>query len=448
MQKKNRNRVTVIGAGLAGCEAAYQIAERGIGVRLIDMKPQIKSEAHKSDDYAELVCSNSFKSENPNSASGILKNELRKLGSIIVSVADETKIPAGQALAVDRTAFSKKISDIVRNHPLITAEGRKIDKVSEVKEESEAVIIATGPLTARELLEDVSELVGSEKLHFFDAAAPLIEKDSIDFSIAFYQSRYDKGGADYINCPFTAEEYELFYNSLVSAELAEVKDFDKVYEGCMPVEEMAARGRDSIRFGMMKPVGLRDPRTGKRPYAAVQLRRDNAAGSLYNMVGFQTRLKFPEQKRVFRMIPGLENAVFARYGVMHKNSFISSPGIIKKNFETKLFPGLYFAGQISGVEGYMESTAAGMAAALDLCLKFGGRKEDLVFPKETIIGGLANYISAADSKNFQPMNANFGLLPPLETAAVKLEKKALLSKRAGYEMDRFIKENGLTKVSK
>lgn len=404
--------VTVIGAGLAGCEAAWQLAEAGISVKLIEMKPKQMTPAHHSADYAELVCSNSLRAARLENAVGLLKEEMRRLGSLIISCADQTAVPAGGALAVDREVFSKLVTDKIRNHPRIEMINDRIDHIPE----SGITIIATGPLTEGDLFTDIQHFLGADTLHFFDAAAPIVTAESIDHSIAFRQSRYDRGGADYINCPFNQEEYQKFYDALITAELADVHDFDReiVFEGCMPIETMAKRGRDTIRFGPLKPVGLRDPRTGREPYACVQLRQDDQAASLYNIVGFQTRLKFPEQRRVFRMIPGLENAEFERLGVMHRNTFINSPMALNSDYSCKTREDLYFAGQMTGVEGYVESAASGLLAGWQAALQAQGiaaaERMKLIPDRHTVIGAMAQYISSADENNFQPMNANFGLV--------------------------------------
>lgn len=436
-ESTKRPAVNVIGAGLAGCEAAYQLAQLGIPVKLFEMKPLFMSPAHHSADFAELVCSNSLRSNQSENAVGLLKEELRSFNSLILACADRNAVPAGGALAVDREAFSAEVSRIIREHPLIEVIAQRIERLADVYSAGNYCIVASGPLTDPQLLADIQLFVGQESLHFFDAAAPLIEADSIDFRVAFKQSRYDKGSADYINCPMTEEEYSAFHQALVNAELAEVKDFDKVFEGCMPIEVLAKRGADAIRYGMMKPVGLRDPRTGKRPYAVVQLRQDNAAASLYNLVGFQTRLKFPEQRRVFRMIPGLENAVFARYGVMHRNSFLKAPLLLAKDYSLKQSPTLFFAGQISGVEGYVESTASGLVAARNVASQYFSGKSNFILPRSSMMGAMQHYIAEAEAENFQPMNANFGILPALQTEVKKAQRKAAIVDRARQELEVF-----------
>ena len=406
------NKAVVLGAGLAGCEAAMQLANRGIKVSLYEMKPIKKSPAHKSDNFAELVCSNSLKANRTDSAAGLLKAEMRILGSICLTSADDCTVPAGGALAVDRDIFSYLITEKIRNHPNIEVINEVVEKIP-----TDCVtVIATGPLTDGKLAEEIENLSPDGSLSFFDAAAPIVTAESIDMSVAFTASRYGKGTDDYINCPFNREEYEAFHKELINAQSAPLKDFDKpfkVYEGCMPIEVLAKRGEDSIRFGPLKPVGLKDPRTGNRPWAVVQLRRENAEGTLYNLVGFQTNLKFPEQKRVFSMIPGLQNAEFMRYGVMHRNSFINSPKLLSSNLSLKTNGKVFFAGQLSGVEGYMESAACGIVAGINAAAEILG-DNPLVLPPFTMIGALLNYICDESVTDFQPMGANFGILPPLE----------------------------------
>ena len=423
------NKITVIGGGLAGCEAALQIAKRGIKVELLEMKPAKKTPAHKSDNLAELVCSNSLKAMRIDSAAGLLKEEMRRFGSVCLDAAEKSSVAAGGALAVDRDIFSSIDTKTVKNHPNITVKETVVTDIPE----NQVTVIATGPLTDGELAEKIGKLCDGGNLSFYDAAAPIVTAESVDMSKAFCASRYDKGGDDYINCPMNKEEYTAFYNELINAESAPVHGFDKapkVYEGCMPVEVLAKRGEDSIRFGPLKPVGLRDPRTGHRPWAAVQLRRENSAGTLYNLVGFQTNLKFPEQKRVFSMIPGLNNAEFMRYGVMHRNTFINSPKLLNRELSLKVNGDIYFAGQLSGVEGYMESAASGIIAGINAAARVNGEKP-LVLPEFTMIGALLNYICDGSVKDFQPMGANFGILPPLDTAIRdKRERYAALSKRS------------------
>ncbi len=436
----NKN-ITVIGAGLAGCEAAYYLAEKGVKVTLYEMKPNKKSPAHKSDLFAELVCSNSLKAARIESAAGLLKEEMRRLGSICLKSADKSAVPAGGALAVERNQFSQYITEQIKNHPNIKIVYECAQKIPE----NGVTIVATGPLTDCALAEDIKKTVGSEYLSFFDAAAPIISGDSIDMTSAFYQSRYDKGeGDDYINCPLNKEEYENFHRELVSAERAPLKDFESdltVYEGCMPIEILASRGTDAIRFGPMKPVGLTDPNTGRRPWAVLQLRKENCEGSMYNLVGFQTNLKFGEQKRVFSMIPALKNAEFMRYGVMHRNSFINSPELLNINLSLKRNPNVFFAGQLSGVEGYMESAASGILAAIN-ALAYISEKEPLVLPKTTMIGGILGYITDPENaKKFQPMGANFGILPPLETRIRdKKERYLRLSQRGLADFEKQLAE--------
>ncbi len=425
------NNILVIGAGLAGCEAAMQIANRNIPVTLIDMKPNKMSAAHKSANFAELVCSNSLKAARVDSAAGLLKEEMRRLGSVCLTAASKASVAAGGALAVDRDIFSKAVTEAVNSHPNITVISDVVEKIPE----NQITVIATGPLTDSALAENIASLCEDGNLSFFDAAAPIVTADSIDFEKAFYASRYDKGEGegDYINCPMNKQEYSDFYEALISAESAPIHNFDRppnVYEGCMPIEILARRGEDSIRFGPMKPVGLRDPRTGHRPWAAVQLRRENADATMFNLVGFQTNLKFGEQKRVFSMIPGLENAEFVRYGVMHRNTFINSPKLLSKELSLKDNSNIFFAGQLSGVEGYMESAASGIVAGINAAKKLLG-EEMLVLPKFSMIGALLNYITDETVTNFQPMGANFGILPSIEPhIRDKRERYMALSQRS------------------
>ncbi len=423
------DKITVIGAGLAGCEAANTIANLGVSVDLIEMKPIKKSAAHRSDNFAELVCSNSLKASRIDSAAGLLKEEMRRMGSICLEAAAISSVAAGGALAVDRDIFSNYITDKIKANPNINVIN---EVVSEIPED-QIIVIATGPLTDGALAENIKKISNSEHLSFFDAAAPVVMADSIDFSEAFIASRYDDNGGDYINCPMNKEEYTAFYNELIKAEGALVHGFDKpltVYEGCMPVEVLAKRGEDSIRFGPLKPVGLRDPRTGHRPWAVVQLRKENSKGTMYNMVGFQTNLKFGEQKRVFSMIPGLSNAEFVRYGVMHRNTFINSPKLLNRNLSLKNNDNIFFAGQISGVEGYMESASSGIVAGINAVRKLRG-EESLILPEYSMIGALLSYICDETVTNFQPMGANFGVLPPLkEHIRDKRERYAALSERS------------------
>ena len=422
----NKNAI-VIGAGLAGCEAAYQLASRGISVTLYEMKPHQFSPAHHSPNFAELVCSNSLRGAGLANAVGLLKEEMRRLNSVIMKAADATSVPAGGALAVDREAFSAKVTDLIRSHPLIQVVEREITEIPA----NENLIIATGPLTSEAFSESISKFIGKDYLSFFDAAAPIVTFESIDMSKAFFASRYNKGTPDYINCPMTQEEYLAFYEALKNAECAEIHDFDhQVFEGCMPIEEMARRGEDTMRYGPLKPVGLVDDRTGKRSYGVVQLRKDNAAGTLYNIVGFQTHLKFPEQKRVFSMIPGLENAEFMRYGVMHRNTYLNSPTLLNRDFSMKSNESIYFAGQITGVEGYVESAASGLMAGLSLSAKILG--VDLpYFSDLTAIGALGQYISTAVADSFQPMNVNFGIIASLDQRIrIKAERYTAISNRS------------------
>lgn len=418
--------VNVIGAGLAGCEAAYQLAKRGIGVRLFEMKPKKYTPAHHSEKFAELVCSNSFRANALSNAVGLLKEEMRMLDSLIMRCADKTSVPAGGALAVDREGFSSLVTNEIKNNPLIDVVYEEVSSVCE----DEYTIIATGPLTSDALTEEIKRLTGDEAyLHFFDAAAPIVTAESVNMEKAFKASRYDKGDADYLNCPMNEDEYNRFYDALVSAEIAELKGFD-VFEGCMPIEVMAKRGRDTMLFGPLKPVGLVDKRTNEKSYAVVQLRQDDAVGSLYNIVGFQTNLKWGEQKRVFSMIPGLENAEFVRYGVMHRNTFLNSPKLLDYSFSMKKHPKVFFAGQITGVEGYAESAASGLMAALQCASTVLG-KGTFSFPSETALHALSAYISCEDITDFQPMNVNFGIIKPLGFKVKgKREKNEAISARS------------------
>lgn len=420
--------VKVIGAGLAGCEAAWQIANRNIDVLLYEMKPYKKSPAHKSDDFAELVCSNSLRAAGIENAVGLLKEEMRLASSLIMECADECRVPAGGALAVDREGFSALVTEKIKNHPHITVINEEYTKINP----DEYTVIASGPLTSDALFDEIKDFFGEEYLHFFDAAAPIVTLESINMDKAYKKARYDKGTADYINCPMNKEEYEKFWNELVSADVAEVHGADEgvVFEGCMPVEVMAKRGIDTLLFGPLKPVGLEMPDSGKIPYAVVQLRQDNSEGSLYNIVGFQTHLKFGEQKRVFSMIPGLEDAEFVRYGVMHRNTFINSPKLLTKYFSARGNDKIYFAGQITGVEGYVESAASGMAAGINIAKRILG-EDEIAFPRETATGGLCNYISDESIENFQPMNINFGIMAPSDKRfRKKREKNAYIAQRA------------------
>ena len=427
--------INVIGGGLAGCETAYQISKRGIKVKLYEMKPIKYSPAHSNSDFAEIVCSNSFKSNLLTNACGLLKQELRMMDSLLIRIADENSVPAGQALAVDREAFSRKVTEYIENSENIEVIKKEVIDIPD----DEITVMATGPLTSDILFEKISEMVGNNELHFYDAAAPIIEKSSIDMNIAFIGDRYGKGDADYINLPMNKDEYESFWNELVNAEVVELHSFEKreIFEGCMPVEVMAKRGIDTLRYGPLKPVGFDDPRTGKRPYALVQLRQDNSVGTLFNMVGFQTNLKFGEQKRVFSMIPGLKNAEFVKYGVMHRNTYINSTKVLDNNYQMKNHKNVFFAGQITGVEGYVESIASGLLAGIN-AVNYVLGKEKLVFPVETMIGALTDYISTPNEK-FQPMNANFGILPKLpERIRDKQERYKKLSERSIETMMRIL----------
>ena len=439
--------VKVIGAGLAGCEAAYQLARRGVPVTLYEMKPKKSTPAHSSDMFAELVCSNSLRSAQLSNAAGLLKEELRRCSSLIMSAADSNTVPAGAALAVDRKRFSEIITESIKKHPLITT---VCEEITEIPNEG-ICIIATGPLTSEPLAGAISKFVGKSGLSFFDAAAPIIDALSIDFSIAFAQSRYNKGDADYINCPMDKEQYLAFHNALVNAETAKLHKFDAesqkdltVFEGCMPVEVMASRGIDTLRYGPLKPVGLTDPRTGREPYACVQLRTENLAKTMYNLVGFQTHLTIGEQKRVFRMIPGLENAEFLRYGVMHRNTFLNSPELLSDTYAVKSRPSLFFAGQMTGVEGYVESAGSGLVAGINAAALALGTPA-VVFPETTVLGSMAKYVSRGSTGKFQPMNANFGLIPPLshKVKGGKAVRNEALAQRALTELSDFIIQNNI-----
>ena len=428
-----QNYVNVIGAGLAGSEAAYQLALFGINVHLYEMKPVKRSEAHHSDDFGELVCSNSLKAESLENATGLLKEEMRRLGSLIMEAADNSKIPAGGALAVDRNEFSQYITKAIRNNPLIEViEG----EVNDIPDDA-ITIIATGPLTDGELYDNIFKMLGDQDLHFFDAAAPIVTYESIDMTKAFKASRYGKGSDDYINCPMNKEEYLNFYKELISAERADVKGFDRevVFEGCMPIEVMASRGEDTMRFGPLKPVGLVDPRTGEEPYACLQLRQDDRATSMFNLVGFQTRLKFPEQKRVFGMIPGLENAEYYRMGVMHRNTYINSPKHLNSDYSLRSNPNIFFAGQITGVEGYIPSTCSGFMASYFAANRFYGFTPKIVPDNTTVMGALACYISDKNVTKFQPMNANLGILGSL---GVKFKGKTAKKDKANALAERSL----------
>lgn len=450
-----KDYITVIGAGLAGCEAAYQIAKRGIKVKLYEMKPIKYSEAHSNENFAEIVCSNSFKSNLLTNACGLLKEELRRLDSLLIKIADETRVPAGQALAVDRESFSKKVTCELEKNEFIEIIRKEIVDIESLAKEG-IVIIATGPLTSEGLAKNIGKITGKDKLYFYDAAAPIVNKDSINFKIAFYGDRYsqekkkdesieewkkrlaiqEKDEQSYINLPMNQDEYEKFWNELVKAEVVTLHEFEKreIFEGCMPVEIMAKRGIDTLRFGPLKPVGFDDPRTGRRPYALVQLRQDNKQASIYNIVGFQTNLKFGEQKRVFQMIPGLEEAEFIKYGVMHRNTYINSSKLLDETYNLKNNNNVYFAGQITGVEGYVESISSGMVVAINAVNQVKGKEEKVIFSENTVIGALSKYISTPNER-FQPMNANFGILPELEGRKIrdKKERYAKLAERSlGY----------------
>ncbi|QOR68549.1 FADH(2)-oxidizing methylenetetrahydrofolate--tRNA-(uracil(54)-C(5))-methyltransferase TrmFO [Cytobacillus suaedae] len=429
--------VNVIGAGLAGSEAAWQIAKRGVKVHLYEMRPVKQTPAHHTDKFAELVCSNSLRGNSLTNAVGVLKEEMRYLDSVIISSADACAVPAGGALAVDRNEFAGNVTERVRNHPNVTVFNEEITEIPKGP-----TIIATGPLTSQALSNQLRELTGEDYLYFYDAAAPILEKDSIDMDKVYLKSRYDKGEAAYLNCPMTEEEFDRFYEALTTAETVPLKEFEKeiFFEGCMPVEVMANRGKKTLLFGPMKPVGLEDPKTGKRPYAVVQLRQDDAAGTLYNIVGFQTHLKWGPQKEVIRLIPGLENAEIVRYGVMHRNTFINSPSLLKATYQYKDREDLFFAGQMTGVEGYVESAASGLVAGINAANHVLG-EELLTFPAETAIGSMARYITSTSSKNFQPMNANFGLFPDLDQKIKnKQERYAEYADRALKTIQNFIKK--------
>lgn len=437
------SRVTVIGAGLAGSEAAWQIACRGIEVDLYEMRPNKYSPAHHTPFFSELVCSNSLRAAAVENAVGLLKEEMRRLGSLIMSAADSNRVPAGGALAVDRERFSKYITEKLEKHPNVRVHRQELSDIPQ----DGIVIIATGPLTSTELSQNIAKLTGDQYLYFYDAAAPIVTLESVDFTKVFRASRYGKGDEDYLNCPMDREEYDVFYDALIKAERASIKEFEKQihFEGCMPVEVLAARGRDTLLFGPLKPVGLTDPRTGKRPHGVVQLRQDNAEGTLYNLVGFQTNLKWGEQKRVFSLIPGLEKAEFVRYGVMHRNTYINSPILLKPTLQLKRDERIFFAGQITGVEGYVESAAAGLVAGLNAALTL---KEDrtVSFPPETAHGALLHYITTATPGNFQPMNVNFGLFPELPSRIKgKRERGKAQAERALELLPPWLEEQKLLK---
>ncbi|RIN24938.1 FADH(2)-oxidizing methylenetetrahydrofolate--tRNA-(uracil(54)-C(5))-methyltransferase TrmFO [Mammaliicoccus vitulinus] len=426
--------INVIGAGLAGSEAAYQIAKRGLHVNLYEMRPVKQTPAHHTDKFAELVCSNSLRGDQLTNAVGVLKEEMRQLDSLIIRAADNARVPAGGALAVDRHDFAGYITDTLKNHPNITVKNEEITEIPDGP-----TIIATGPLTTESLTKQIMDITGEEQLYFYDAAAPIIEKESINMDKVYLKSRYDKGDAAYLNCPMTEEEFNTFYDALINAEVVPLKEFEKeiYFEGCMPFEVMAERGKKTLLFGPMKPVGLEDPKTGERPYAVVQLRQDDAAGTLYNIVGFQTHLKWGAQKEVISLIPGLENVDIVRYGVMHRNTFINSPNALKETYQLKSRDDLFFAGQMTGVEGYVESAASGLIAGINASKLVSGL-EPIVFPRETIIGSMAYYITHANHKNFQPMNANFGLVPTLEKRIKdKKERFEKLANRALKHLNSF-----------
>jgi len=434
--QENQKYVNVIGAGLAGSEAAWQLAKRGIQVRLYEMRPVKQTPAHHTDKFAELVCSNSLRGNALTNAVGVLKEEMRKLDSVIIESADLCAVPAGGALAVDRHEFAARVTDKVKNHPNVTVFNEEVTSIPEGP-----TIIATGPLTSAGLSESLKSLTGEDYLYFYDAAAPILEKDSIDLDKVYLKSRYDKGEAAYLNCPMTEEEFNRFYEALISAETVPLKEFEKeiYFEGCMPIEVMASRGKKTMLFGPMKPVGLEDPRTGRRPFAVVQLRQDDAAGTLYNIVGFQTHLKWGAQKEVLQLIPGLENAEIVRYGVMHRNTFINSPKVLEPTYQFKNRQDLFFAGQMTGVEGYVESAASGLVAGINAARVLNG-EEPLVFPAETAIGSMARYITSTNAKNFQPMNANFGLFPELPVRIKgKKERYEQHAARALETIQNFVK---------
>ena len=431
MEKK----VIVIGAGLAGSEAAWQLAKRGVNVDLYEMRPNKMTPAHKTQNFAELVCSNSLRANNITNAVGLLKEEMRRLDSLIIKCADATQVPSGGALAVDRDKFSEMITETIKNHPNINVIE---EEITQIPKGDIPVVVATGPLTSDALSQDIRTYTKQEGLYFYDAAAPIIEKDSIDMNKVYLKSRYDKGEAAYLNCPMTKDEFFNFYNALITAEAAPLKEFEKeiYFEGCMPFEEMAKRGEKTLLFGPMKPVGLEDPKTDKRPYAVVQLRQDNSEGTLYNIVGFQTHLKWGEQKRIINLIPGLENANIVRYGVMHRNTYLNSPQLLEKTYKLKEEKNIYFAGQMTGVEGYVESAASGIVAALNAL--YNQEDKQIIFPTETMIGAMANYIVDNTSKNFQPMNANFGIIKPLpERIKDKKEKYERYANRSLEILENF-----------
>ena len=433
--------VTIVGGGLAGVEAAFACVKLGHRVRLYEMRPFKMTPAHRTPFLAELVCSNSLKSDSLDTASGLLKAEMRLLGSVLLEVAESCKVPAGSALAVDRNLFASRVTELVSSCSAIELVRAEVERIPDER----PCIIATGPLTSDALAKSISEFLGEESLSFYDAIAPIVDGETIDYEKAFWGDRYGKGSGDYLNCPLTEEEYNQFYEALVSAECVPFKEFEepRFFEGCMPIEELARRGRETLLFGPMRPVGLVDPRTGRRPFAVVQLRREDAQGKMFNMVGFQTKMKWPEQRRVFRLIPALENAEFLRYGSIHRNTYINSPKVLYPTLQCRKDEGLFFAGQITGVEGYMESASTGIIAGINASLLLGDRSP-VVPPEETMIGALLRYISSYKGGDFQPMNANFGLLPPLGfKVRDKRKKKLLLSQRALEAMRRWMEENGL-----
>ncbi len=424
-------RVTVIGAGLAGSEAAWQLAKRGIQVDLYEMRPVRQTPAHHTDQFAELVCSNSLRANGLQNAVGVLKEEMRTLNSLILKAADTASVPAGGALAVDRHDFAGFVTDTLKNHPNVTVHNEEIQAIPDG-----IVIVATGPLTSPDLSASLKAFTGEDYLYFYDAAAPILDGETIDREKVYLKSRYDKGEAAYLNCPMTEEEFDVFYEELVKAEVVPLKEFEKeiYFEGCMPFEVIAQRGKKTLLFGPMKPVGLEDPKTGKRPHAVVQLRQDNSAGTLFNLVGFQTHLKWGEQKRIIQLIPGLENAEIVRYGVMHRNTFINSPNLLKPTYQARTRDTLFFAGQMTGVEGYVESAASGLLAGINAAKLIQG-EELVVLPRETMLGSMAHYITTTDGKHFQPMNANFGLVPSLEDAPKKMKKQERYEKYANRALE-------------
>lgn len=437
-------QVKVIGAGLAGAEAAWQLAQRGIEVELVEMRPRRMTPAHHTGLFAELVCSNSLRSNGLENAVGLLKEEMRHLDSLIMACADAHQVPAGGALAVDRQGFAQAVTDRLNAHPNVTVRSTEVENIPE----DQVVVVASGPLTSNKLAQDITRVIGEDYLYFYDAAAPIVSLDSLDESKIFRASRYGRGEDDYLNCPMNKAEYDNFYQALIAAQRAELKEFEKEvhFEGCMPVEAMASRGEQTLLFGPLKPVGLVDPRTGQEPHAVVQLRQDNAEGTLYNLVGFQTNLKWPEQKRVFGMIPGLEQAEFVRYGVMHRNTYINSPRVLQPTNQLRSNHQMLFAGQITGVEGYIESAASGLIAGINAGRLVSGQ-EPIIFPITTALGGLLNYITTSEAKKFQPMNMTFGLLPPLEGKRIRDKKlrNRTIAQRALEDLEGFIQDNQLLK---